>query len=91
MHCQLFINNNIKSVLHLICPVDSLASSTGVSPGEHKNMAADVGVVDEQRKEFADQFKSFLGEEGNHPPLSSHLSTSEIKQQLFDFSGIYMN
>lgn len=33
------------------------------------------------------EFKSFLGEEGlPGPPLSSNVSTPQIKQQLFDFS-----
>ncbi|KAJ7372271.1 hypothetical protein OS493_019715 [Desmophyllum pertusum] len=62
---------------------------TARSPLDHER----VHVADEARMEHQQtsrsgaEFKSFLGEEGPHgPPLSSHLSTPQIKQQLFDFS-----
>ncbi|KAM7452507.1 hypothetical protein ABFA07_000168 [Porites harrisoni] len=68
---------------------DSLASehSIGESPVDHESLATDTRIAEQRQTRDASQFKSFLGEEGYQPPpLSSNLSTSEIKQQLFDFS-----
>ncbi|CAH3175150.1 unnamed protein product [Porites evermanni] len=68
---------------------DSLASehSIGDSPLDHESLATETRIAEQRQTRDASQFKSFLGEEGYQPPpLSSNLSTSEIKQQLFDFS-----
>ena len=66
---------------------DSLRSEHSIdkSPQNHHSHGAEVPK--HASSETTAQFKSFLGEEGYHaPPLSSNLSASEIKQQLFDFS-----
>ena len=53
---------------------------------EHDSLA-DGARMEHQQISTGAEFKSFLGEEGPHgPPLSCHLSTPQIKQQLFDFS-----
>jgi len=68
---------------------DNLASEhfTGEGPSNLEMHDTEGRKESKQKRETVDQFKSFLGEEGYHaPPLSSNLSTSEIKQQLFDFS-----
>ena len=54
---------------------------------DHESLATETRIAEQRQTRDAPQFKSFLGEEGYQPPpLSSNLSTSEIKQQLFDFS-----
>ena len=54
---------------------------------DHESLATETRIAEQRQTRDASQFKSFLGEEGfQPPPLSSNLSTSEIKQQLFDFS-----
>lgn len=65
-------------------PVDYLTGSLGAEVGtEPRHTSETEGPTSKTTA----QFKSFLGDEGYHaPPLSSNLSTSEIKQQLFDFS-----
>ena len=62
--------------------------SIGKSPQNHHGHGAELRTeLKHASSETTAQFKSFLGEEGYHaPPLSSNLSASEIKQQLFDFS-----
>ena len=79
-----------KHIDYFIFVTDSLGSehSIGKSPQNHQSHGAEFRTEPKHASsETTAQFKSFLGEEGYHaPPLSSNLSASEIKQQLFDFS-----
>lgn len=53
----------------------------------HENVADEARLQRQQMDRPGAEFKSFLGEEGlPGPPLSSNVSTPQIKQQLFNFS-----
>lgn len=53
----------------------------------HGSLADEARMQPQQTSRPGAEFKSFLGEEGlPGPPLSSNVSTPQIKQQLFDFS-----
>ena len=53
----------------------------------HESVADEARLQRQQTSRPGAEFKSFLGEEGlPGPPLSSIVSTPQIKQQLFDFS-----
>jgi len=52
-----------------------------------ESLEDEAGMQPQQTSRPGTEFKSFLGEEGlPGPPLSSNVSTPQIKQQLFDFS-----
>lgn len=54
---------------------------------DHGSLADEARMQPQQTSRPGAEFKSFLGEEGlPGPPLSSNVSTPQIKQQLFDFS-----
>ena len=53
---------------------------------DHDREAVEPRLEQQQIGRPGEEFKSFLGEDGLYAaPPSSHLSTSQIKQQLFDF------
>ena len=55
---------------------------------DHEREAVEARLEQQQIGRPGEEFKSFLGEDGLYAaPPSSHLSTPQIKQQLFDFSS----
>lgn len=55
---------------------------------DHEREAVEPRLEQQQIGRPEEEFKSFLGEDGLYAaPPSSHLSTPQIKQQLFDFSS----
>ena len=53
----------------------------------HESLGDEARIQPQQTSRPGVEFKSFLGEDGPPgPPLSSHVLTPQIKQQLFDFS-----
>ena len=53
----------------------------------HGSLADEARMLSQQTNRPGAEFKSFLGDEAlPGPPLSSSVSTPQIKQQLFDFS-----
>ncbi|PFX32627.1 HAUS augmin-like complex subunit 8 [Stylophora pistillata] len=56
---------------------------------DYDRKGAEATLNQQQISRPREEFKSFLGEDGFYaPPPSSHLSTPQIKQQLFDFSSV---
>lgn len=94
-NCKLSISTTMWCMISLVTKMNFFLFNTQVHRRsqeetllDHEREAVEPRLEQQQIGRPGEEFKSFLGEDGLYAaPPSSHLSTPQIKQQLFDFSS----